>query len=314
MSAAIEIAQAFDGHVHRLQGDSVMVYFGGMHCTPESGVIDGLNCASVLRYFVDKVVIPGLQSEGFDDPPGIRIGLDFGNREDVLWGSYGYPGVCEVTATSYYVDVASKLQHAAGKNQIMIGDSLRRFLDLPEDMLSVKMVRSGGEPAEERFVMPNHADENGRPFNYKQHLFDWERYLRCSPIAQIDPDYAAGCVATGVMRVSAEVLDGATSTVYFPTSKTLSKNKSIRFRIHLPYMPRLPYTLKFIVENHGNDARSYGATLGNHETEIPVATEREHNNLVHRETTAYRGLHYMIVKLLTKAGLQHEMRFGVFID
>lgn len=315
MSAAIEIAQAFDGHVHRLQGDSVMAYFGGVDRPPENGVIDALNCASMIRYFVDKIVIPKLKEEGFDDPPGIRIGLDFGAKDDVLWGCYGYPGTCEVTATSFYVDVASKLQHSAGKNQIMIGESLRSFLDLPENILSDKTVVRNGTSEKELFVLPNHCDEKGNPFDYRQHIFEWERYLSYSPIAQADTDYVIGCTASGIMRVTAETSAGAVVNPYFPASQLITKGNDIRFGIQLPYMPKLPYTLRFIVENHGAEARTRGGlTLGNHESEIHVQTQQEHENLSHWETAEYRGLHYMIARLSTAAGLQHETRFGVFVE
>ena len=55
------------------------------------------------------IVVPKLNYE--DYPFGIRIGIDYGPKEKVYWSSYGYLNMSEVTATSFYVDVASKLQH-----------------------------------------------------------------------------------------------------------------------------------------------------------------------------------------------------------
>ena len=317
MSATIEIAQAFDGHVHRLMGDAVMVYFGGTHCSPEQGAVDALNCASAIRYFVDKIVTPRLKNEGFDDPVGIRIGLDYGKKDDVLWACYGYPGTCEVTATSYYVDVAAKLQHSAGKNQIMIGDSLRSFLDLPNELTGVKYIKNGTVEQPDYYVSPNYTDENGKPFNYKKFMWDWDKYLQYSPIAQTDEDLVSGCTTSGIMRVTADICETRTDVGenYNPTSLILNKRKHIRFRIKLPYMPKLPYTLRFIVENNGQEAKNAGGiSNGNHETKIDVRTLQQHENIVHWEETAYRGLHYMIIKLSTAAGLTHETRFGVFIE
>ena len=122
--AAIEVVRSFDGHVHRIMGDAVMAFFGGRRTSSEQGAIDGINCAAVLSHAVKTVVIPTLG----DDKLGVRIGLDYGGENDVLWSSYGYPGVEEVTATSFNVDVAAKLQHAARRNRVMIGQSIKEFL------------------------------------------------------------------------------------------------------------------------------------------------------------------------------------------
>src|SRR5699024_5247206 len=99
--------------VHRIMGDAVMAYFGGKDTNDYDDIINALNCSAVIRYFIEKVVAPQLEIEGFEDPFGIRIGLDYGEESDVIWSVYGFPGIDEVTATSFYVDVASKLQHSA---------------------------------------------------------------------------------------------------------------------------------------------------------------------------------------------------------
>ena len=144
-----------DSHVHRIMGDAVLAYFGGPGQKAEQGAIDALNCASVLRYFVENSVVPRLNEEGFDEAFGIRIGIDYGPKEKVLWSSYGYPGMNEVTATSFHVDVASKLQHAAGKNQIMLGQSIIEFLDLPEELLRMKTHDRDGSAVDDPYISPN---------------------------------------------------------------------------------------------------------------------------------------------------------------
>lgn len=54
-------------------------------------------------------------------------------------GNYGIPGINEVTATSFFVDIASKLQHKAPKNSIMLGESLVNKLGLTiKDYLDYK--------------------------------------------------------------------------------------------------------------------------------------------------------------------------------
>ncbi len=135
---AIEAVKAFDGHVHRIMGDPVMAYFGGTSVRHGVAAIDALNCTALLQLLVRNSVIPFLQRHGFDEGFGIRVGLDHGPESKVLWRSYGYPGMEEITATSFHVDVASKLRHAAGRHQVMVGDSLREFLDFPDELLTVR--------------------------------------------------------------------------------------------------------------------------------------------------------------------------------
>jgi adenylate cyclase len=312
---AMEIIKSFNGHVHRIMGDAVMAYFGGSTVTPQSGIIDSLNCASLLCYFVEQSVIPKLNSMGYKDPFGIRVGLDFGKEEDVLWCSYGYPGMEEVTATSFYVDVASKLQHAAGRNQIMIGESIRSFIDFPEELLSVKTITSNGNKESVTYLQPNHTDSEGKPINYKQFVLNWDSYLKYSPLVQFDPSFSRNA---GGIRLSAEIYnqrDGTFEVAYSPTSSFLPKGKSIKFKMTLPYMPMLPYIIKFKVENHGDEARNKGGVIfGNHVTEKTITTIKEHNNIVHWEDTAYRGLHYMIIEVHTHLGLSHRTQFGVYVE
>jgi class 3 adenylate cyclase len=317
MRLAIEIVQAFDGHVHRLQGDSVMAYFGGKFTLPEQANIDALNAASVILYLAERIVAPELEREGIDRPPGIRVGLDYGHRKDVLWSSYGYPGASEVTATSYYVDVAAKLQHAAPRNGMMIGQSLREFLDVPDELALVRTVTSNGSPVSEPFVTPNHTDLEGKPFNYRQFEFSHEDYLAVTSLGQIDPDLMNGAKSAGPIRLSAMIHGRDRSgpgRPYFPCSAPAKKNETIRFRIELPFMPCLPYTVDFIVENHGKEARDDGGeSCGNHRERYTITTQREHENLHHWETTYYRGLHYMIVRV-SSGGITLETKFGVFVE
>ncbi|MGS4633918.1 hypothetical protein [Enterobacter roggenkampii] len=115
---AIEIIQAFDGHVHRIMGDAVMAFFRTKeHEASESlmmkNAVDSINCATYLIEFMEKVITPIIEEQGADEPVGIRVGVDYGNNDDVIWGNYGAFGAFEVTATSYNVDVAAKLQHAS---------------------------------------------------------------------------------------------------------------------------------------------------------------------------------------------------------
>lgn len=319
--AAIEIIKSFDGHVHRIMGDAVMAFFGGMNVSPECAAVDAINCAAILQLFVEQAVRPILSSEGLDDPFGIRIGIDYGSEENVLWSSYGYPGMDEVTATSFHVDVASKLQHSAGSNQIMLGQSLKEFLDFPDDFLDIKTVQKNGKEVPKIYLEPNHTDHHGDPINYKQFLLNWNKYLLFSPFVQRNKNLSlVGANEPKTIPISVEVCskkNGINEYNYKSCSTLIYKEKCLLFRMNLPYMPMLPYTVKFIVENHGEEAREDNSQTdkpyGNHTTIKRVNTQKEHDNLMHWEYTKYRGLHYMIVEVHTHQGLSHRTRIGVYV-
>ncbi|MFP3498999.1 adenylate/guanylate cyclase domain-containing protein, partial [Pseudomonas sp. SIMBA_059] len=92
------------------------------------------------------------------------VGIDYGQHDDVLWGMYGYQGSSEVTATSFFVDVAAKLQQSAPRNRVMIGESIRTLLDLHDELLEPKWVNN--KESIERYILPNYTGNDGRPVNY----------------------------------------------------------------------------------------------------------------------------------------------------
>lgn len=309
--AAIELINCFDGHVHRIMGDAVVAFFGGKNLPTEDGIIDALNCASVLQFFVEKVVRPALN---YDDPFGIRIGVDYGPKDKVLWSCYGYFGVDEVTATSFYVDVAAKLQHQAGRNNIMIGDSLKRHIDLPSDLVDIKM--SADSP--DYYVKPNLTDNNGKAINYRKYILNWEKYLQLSLIPQVEPiSDTTGNGKIQLLNVSMKQYkdkEGVYQSSYQPLSCAIEKEKWIRFDISLPRELTFPYTLKFTVQNHGDEAKTLRPTdYGNHfmEYELSKLNSYEHN--IHWESTAYRGLHYMIVEAIKSGTIKFRTKLGIYI-
>lgn len=311
--AAIELVKAFDGHVHRIMGDAIMAFFGGKSTTTEDSIIDCMNCASTIRYFSEQVVTPKLDKLGFDDPFGIRIGMDYG--ETVLWSSFGYPGINEVSATSFNVDAASKLQHSGSKNDIIVGEALRAHLDLPDTFFKVKYKTSNGVLVPDTYLKPNYLDKNGNKINYKKYVFDWKEYLKYTQIGIVDKDFFY--TATTALNIKVEVFDGTSGNFnsdYMPSSKSLEKNKKIRFHVNVPYLPRLPYKVRFKVENHGYEA-GLNENNGNHQTIKTVETQYQHaNGIYHTEDTAYRGLHYMVVEVIPNGGTPMSKTFvGVFI-
>ena len=139
LRAASEVVRALDGHVHRFMGDALMAFFGGSSVHKESSALAAINCSAFLRLLMEVSVIPSLQTRGIDIRDlGFRVGLDFGDDSQVLWSSYGYSNVQEVTATSFHVDVSAKLQGMAAKDAAMLGQGLIDFLDFPETFYKIK--------------------------------------------------------------------------------------------------------------------------------------------------------------------------------
>jgi len=319
IQTAIEIIRSFGGHVHRIMGDSVMAYFGGRMTTVESSIIDCINCSAVLRHFAENVVHPKLQDEGINHDFGIRIGLDFGPEKDVLWRSYGSPGVEEVTATSYYVDVAAKLQQAAPRNQAMMGQSIISTICFPDELLKVKTITQDGSPVNSPIVLPNYTGKDGCSINYKQMQLLADSYLFCTPFGQQKDVLKRPLGGVKSVRVMATIHPKQYSLVnegeYHPASRAIPKNKWLKFSVQLPYQPMLPYEIRCIVENHGQEAAIKGGeTLGNHTDRYQIETQHQHTTFSHWEYTAYRGLHYMTIEVWTHQGLEYRTRFGVYVE
>lgn len=312
LRAAIDIATAFDGHVHRIMGDAIMVFFGGKAQNTEASVINAINAACSIQFFVKREVVPQLQAGFGEEAFGIRIGLDYAPQEKIVWGCYGYAGVNEVTATSFHVDAAAKLQHAAGKNQIMIGQSLKEHIDFPEDLLKLKTQVSGGESDEVPYLMPNYSDANGWPINYRQYLLEWETYLRYTPISQHDANYRELDALAPAIQVC-DVRHSELGFPYLPCSDIVPKKKHLKFKVNVPFThvhPKISYT----VENHGAEA-ALADNYGNHKSEYggPKETATIGETHEHWESTLYKGLQFMTIRLFSDETVTHETRLGIFI-
>jgi hypothetical protein len=86
------------------------------------------------------------------------------------------------------------------------------------------------------------------------------------------------------------------------------KRRELRFQIIAPENLRYPCTVKFKVENHGNEARVYGQhpgrkSYGNHESpDHEINNANELATLEHWEPTLFRGLHYLIAEIRNRTG------------
>jgi adenylate cyclase len=179
--AAIHTCWYFDGYIHRLQGDGLMVYFGGKGITKQAAVDNALMAASFVSYFV-KNDLKSLFDEQGVNRIYTRIGIDFGDADATLWHNAGIGECSEVTTTSLHTSLACKMQAQAESNGIVAGDNILPFKPKHSDYFAYKKYKHNG--SEQQYVYE--ISEEG--FRYKQHDFNWERYLKNHPSIEEDAE------------------------------------------------------------------------------------------------------------------------------
>lgn len=307
IKCAIECIQAFDGHVHRIMGDAVLAFFRSDGKSPRDSAIDAINCGTYLVQFMKDIVQPEIQNFGLEEDIGIRIGIDYGPDEKVLWGMYGYPGVSEVTATSFHVDVAAKLQQKAPRNRVMLGQSLCDMLDLPKPIIEHKQL--DGIP--ERYVTPNYRTREETPLNYKQYVLNHKLYFPLLPNPKDDQRK---------IKVTASIktkYQAQADTDYHACSRSIYKPYGITFKATFLLAENLAdVTVRFRVENTGKEAAEVKDPLyGNHHIDVP-AVRRDSGEYFasHWEGASYTGLHFMHISVWhDNKQIAEEQKFAVFI-
>ncbi len=179
--AAIHTSWYFDGYIHRLQGDGLMIYFGGKGISKEKAVENSLMASSFISYFVKNDLKNVFEQEGVSRIY-TRIGIDFGDDQDTLWHDAGIGECSEVTTTGLHTSLSSKLQAQASNNGVMVGDNVKAFKPNHADYFKYKEYRVDGENKPYVYEIP---EEN---FRYSQHEFNWERYLKNHPKIEEDSE------------------------------------------------------------------------------------------------------------------------------
>jgi len=285
--------QVFDGHIHRLQGDAVFSYFGWKDKCEEDAIIDSLNAASFLLYYIENGLNEQLEEEQLA-PIKLRIGIDFGKKEEVLWSEYGLPPSTEVTTTSLHTDLAAKLQNQASANSIMIGDNIKTFLDLPDEFLKVRTYQRDNEEIKKIYILEKPEKK------YKMWVFQHKNYLKYFPFLE-NKSYSMICITGG--------------NQYFPNISALEKGEALTFQIknnneshplHISntnsYNPR---KFKWSKENRGKEAKD------RNQAQIFELADSE-DKIEHNDATAYRG-HHTITCKIKRYGEEDILKFGIFI-
>ena len=179
--AAIHTCLIFGGHIQRLQGDGVFVYFGGKGIDKKKSVEMALNATSLFTYFVKNDLKKLFEEEGVEDIY-TRIGVDFGDDDKVLWANYGLGTCSELTTNSLHTSLASKMQSHATSNGIVLGDNVKTLLALSEDYFSFVTDTSG-----KITVKYIYTDEKNK-YYYTQYRFDWLKYLKTLSFIKTNDD------------------------------------------------------------------------------------------------------------------------------
>ncbi|MEQ9908343.1 adenylate/guanylate cyclase domain-containing protein [Pectobacterium odoriferum] len=281
---SIAIIQAFGGVVHRIMGDAVLAFFRSRDNEGDKEVdsaIDAINSASYIIKFMKTKVINGLKEVIDTEELGLRIGIEHGDKESVLWSSYGMNDTREITATSFYVDVAAKLQQATERNTILIGQNLKRKIGLDHSQTSHAIAG---------FLKFDETDKY-RAFQLST------KYIDSLPIKS--------SVADNEIELKAYIRE----TQYYSFSKSIPIGDKIKFIATLKSQPN-QNSLVFEFSRINNGTSSWFAK-NKGETKTPIkidAIEKESGvyTAEHSEEATYKGLHSMKVRVLKKVSYNKE--------
>lgn len=330
LKAASETVRGMDGYVHRFMGDALLAFFGSKNKNRDDSIIDAINCAAVLESLMVGTIIPFLESRNFDAAYlGFRIGLDFGPDEKVLWASYGFKEVNEITATSFYVDVAAKLQSMARKNTAMLGENILDTIDFPNDYVQKKVITVKGERTEVEHLNKVYSDRDGLQHRYKVRELKHDAYRDLLPYT---PDLKQEFPGTKI--VSAEGIDfkcyakdGENLKEYYSVSQSLKKNVDLQFKVLISRVSykkyNFPLSVKFTKRNYGREAQLKTQAGVFQKTEIPVTITHQDitsgffrgQTVIENESTSYRGLHTMEAQVKDANGqVLFRDIIGVYIE
>ena len=300
LQTCIEIVRSFDGYVHRLMGDALMAFFGSKPMEKEQAAIDSINCSIMCKLMLENAIKPWLERQnGFDASTfGFRIGCNFGDDHEVLWGNYGYGQLGEVSPTGLPVDMAAKLQSLANKNQIMIGQGIIDFIRWPEEYSNKKTETRNGIEAPVPYVIPNYTKKDGSDLNYSMRILDYDNCLNYLPINSEIKSTLKGTkyIPNPSIQFNCHVKEeGNKLTKYISGTNFLEKNLELVFTVSAVTASRLnfPLTVTFTKKNHGpdvppNDQGEYFKT-----EKIIKSKENPFSSCSIDEGTAYRGIHTM---------------------
>lgn len=295
LSLSINVVNFFGGHIQRLQGDALFAQFvrrKEQHIN--DSVIGAINTASILCHYVNNVLAE-IFEEMEVDPLKVRIGIDVGDNEKVLWSRYGLALCGELTTTSLHTDLAAKLQAQAANNGILIGGNVKELLDLEfkeKNGFIEYLINDEGE--KDRYIF------NYNGIRYNKFLFNWDTYLLRLPFIKRGSDGISLVAYTPELTLKCFISSPGTENwvEYYPNSYSIPKEYKIKFEI---------------VYSNGKKYLSYHEKVewkafnGGCEAEQQTPSQRQHDfegEFKGRECTssaAFLGHHYVQCKIIQKA-------------
>ena len=118
------VIRQHDGYVLKFVGDAVIGYFVA-EALPLLAVDNAVNCAKSMLSVIEKGMNPILNQYDYPELK-IKIGLDFGKNIIVRYGSDKDNSHVDILGPS--MNIASKIQHTANPNQILIGEDVYKRL------------------------------------------------------------------------------------------------------------------------------------------------------------------------------------------
>jgi len=115
-----EVIRQHDGYVLKFVGDAVIGYFIA-EALPLLAADNAVNCAKTMVTLVEKGLNPILNQYDYPELK-IKIGMDFGKNIIVRYGADKEKSHVDILGPA--MNLASKIQHVAEPNQILIGEDV----------------------------------------------------------------------------------------------------------------------------------------------------------------------------------------------
>lgn len=247
LTLAIHVASHFAGHVHRLQGDGIFLQFVRKEQSEQDAVINAMNTASILTHFISSDLAEVFQSNGVH-PLQVRIGIDLGFNDDVVWSHYGIPDCSELTTTSLHTDLAAKLQSRAKSNDILVGGNVKEILDIKDEFCQT-CYDNDGEP--DYYIYRGFK-------NYRKFTFNWRNYLNSFDFIKKTSKSIKIEEPSIRLKCKIKISENGEETIYNQNSYAIKKGSFIEYVIienNRPYFKKEWETIEWQAINSGKEAK-----------------------------------------------------------
>ncbi len=173
IEAIIQVCYLYGGHLHEIPGDGVLIFFGGRDSDHYITAYQALMAITDAMVILEDQIIPEYNTDQYPDIYP-KMGIDFG---DATWGAYGASPLYETKATSFNVDIASKMMKWCNSKDIAIGDDFRKHLELDPKYLE-KISESY------RKILTIKGQE--RKIDYSFWRFDWKNFKKDKMDDEVD--------------------------------------------------------------------------------------------------------------------------------